>query len=275
MRIVSFDAFRTLGIPGVTYIKPECYLAYLEVIQQADWLLFPEYWQVNSLYYGLNPRIYPSISSYHLGYDKVEMTRALQIICPANVPQTAICANTPAHCDAILQQFLFPFVAKIPRSSEGRGVFLIESKDDWHIYQSRQAILYVQEYLPIDRDLRLVVIGRRVVAGYWRLQSADGFHNNLAAGGQLDFAPVPTPVIKLINEVAWILNINHAAFDVAIVNGRPYIFEFNRLFGNRGLVDQNIKPSDLIYEYLLSQQSPERTPSNSKGRVKRKWKKAS
>lgn len=272
MRIVSFDAFRTLGIPGVTYIKPESYLAHLAEIRQADWLLFPEYWQVNSLYYGLRSRIFPSIASYHLGFDKVEMTRALLSVCSANVPQTAICANTPAWRDAILQQFPFPFVAKLPRSSEGRGVFLIEGDDDWRRYQNGQPVLYVQEHLPIDRDLRLVVIGKRVVAGYWRLQSADGFHNNVAAGGCIDFSATPEAAVKLVNHLVRVLKINHAAFDIAMVNNHPYIFEFNRLFGNRGLVEQNIKPADLIYAYLLSMQSPGYTPSSGKGKMK--WRKA-
>ncbi len=275
MRIVSFDAFRTLGIPGVTYIKAEHFLAHLEMIRSADWLLFPEYWQANGLYYGLKARIFPSIASYHLGYDKVEMTRALQLICPDNVPVTAICGNTPAQRDAILQQFSFPFVAKIPRSSEGRGVYLIDSMNDWNTYQIQQSTLYVQEFLPIDRDLRVVVIGKQVVASYWRLQSADGFHNNVAAGGCLDYAPAPMQAIALIEYIARTLNIDHAAFDIALVNGQPYIFEFNRLFGNQGLVDQDIKPSVLIHEYLLSLQLPGKTPATGKGRVKTKWKKAS
>ncbi|MBN1379505.1 MAG: ATP-grasp domain-containing protein [Gammaproteobacteria bacterium] len=274
MRIVSFDAFRTLDIPGVTYIKPENYQAHLELLQKSDWLLFPEYWQVNSLFYGLGCRIFPSIASYHLGYDKVETTRALQLVCPDNLPQTEIYANTPESVRSILQRFSFPFVAKIPRSSEGRGVFLIENKDDWNAYQCNQTVLYVQEYLPIDCDLRVVVIGRKVVASYWRLQSADGFHNNLAAGGTIDFSPAPEQALALIKEIACRLNINHAAFDVALVNGQPYIFEFNRLFGNRGLVEQNIKPATLIYAYLLSLQSPGKTPATGKGRRKTKWRKA-
>jgi ribosomal protein S6--L-glutamate ligase len=59
MRLISFDPFRTLGIPGVHVIKPEHYLEQVPDISRADWNLFPEYWQVNSIYYGLNPRIFP------------------------------------------------------------------------------------------------------------------------------------------------------------------------------------------------------------------------
>jgi ribosomal protein S6--L-glutamate ligase len=96
-----------------------------------------------------------------------------------------------------------------------------------------------------------VVIGDRVVASYWRLQSADGFHNNIAAGGRLDFSPAPPAAIELVERVSRGLGIDHAGFDVAMVGDRPYILEFNRLFGNHGLSEQDIKPAELIYRYLL------------------------
>lgn len=251
MRIVSFDVFRSLHIPGAHYIKPESFLDHLDVIRMADWVLFPEYWQVNSLYYGLNCRIFPSIASYHLGHDKVEMTRVFQTVCPLNIPQTLIEAGTPQGRRAVLERFEFPFVAKEVRSSEGKGVYRIDNELDWRRYCSGREILYAQEYLPIDRDLRLAVIGDRIVGCYWRLQSPDGFHNNIAAGGRLDFAPAPQAALELVERVISALAINHAGFDVAMVGDRPYILEFNRLFGNQGLSEQDIRPAELIYQYLL------------------------
>ncbi|MFS8541302.1 MAG: hypothetical protein LOD89_04345, partial [Tissierellales bacterium] len=78
MRFVTFNPFRTLGIPNVTYIKPENMFKEVERIKEADFILFPEYWQVNALVYGLKKNIFPSISTYHLGHNKVETTRVLQ-----------------------------------------------------------------------------------------------------------------------------------------------------------------------------------------------------
>ena len=263
MRIVSFDAFRTLHIPGVHYVKPENYSRHLELIREADWVLFPEYWQVHSIYYGLNPKIFPSLVTYHLGHNKIEMTRAFQVLCPGNIPDTDILANTPDACRSLWERFDRPFVAKTPNSSEGNGVYLVDNELDWRRYCNAHPVLYVQQYLPIDRDLRLVVIGRQVVAGYWRLQSTNGFHNNLAAGGRLDFSPAPVAAVELVNRVAQTLGIDHAGFDVAMAGGHPYILEFNRLFGNRGLREQNIRPAELIHAYLREKHSPEFTPPNN------------
>lgn len=267
MRIVSFDVFRSLHIPGVRYIKPENYLEHLDAIRAADWVLFPEYWQANTLHYGLDCRLFPSIASYHLGHDKVEMTRVFQAVCPENIPYTLIEAGTPEGMRAVQERLPFPFVAKDVRSSEGRGVYKIESDLEWRRYCRDREVLYAQEYLPIDRDLRLVVIGDRVVASYWRLQSPDGFHNNIAAGGRLDFAPAPPAAVELVERVSRGLGIDHAGFDVAMAGDRPCILEFNRLFGNRGLSEQNIRPAELVYQYLLQQQAegPPQGPSVSAG----------
>ena len=257
MRLVSFDAFRSLGIAGVQYIKPDHFLKHADLIQQADWILFPQYWQVNALYYGLNVKIFPSISSYHIGHNKIEQARAFQLLAPASTPSTMILANTPENSERIWVSMSLPFVAKIPKSSEGRGVFLVEDRLHWRQYLAQTDVLFVQEYLPIDRDMRVVVIGRKIVGGYWRLQSADGFHNNLAQGGSMSFEPLPSAALDLVRRMATSLNINHGGFDVAMVGDHPYLLEFNRLFGNRGLVEQQINPAEIIQQYLVDESGPD------------------
>ena len=98
MRVVSFDAFRSLGIPGILHLKPDHFQQHTETLLQSDWVLFPEYWQVNALHYGLGVRIFPSMASYHLGHSKIEQTRVLQCVCPHNIPKTLILENTEGNC---------------------------------------------------------------------------------------------------------------------------------------------------------------------------------
>ncbi|WP_097458553.1 ATP-grasp domain-containing protein [Mangrovitalea sediminis] len=250
MRFVSFDPFRTLHIPNVTYVKPEHFLDRLDLIQQAECVLFPPYWLVNSIAYGLGKPIFPSLASYHLGHDKIEMTRVFQAICREQVPQTLILANEPHNQQQVLDTLTFPFVAKTVKSARGQGVFLIQDLQDWQSYCATHDVLYVQEKLAIDRDLRLVVIGDSVVSGYWRLPPPGGFLNNVAQGGTLSFDALPPVAIELVTRLARQLGIDHAGFDVAMVDGHPYLFEFNRLFGNQGLSEQQIKPGLLIHRWL-------------------------
>ncbi|WP_020682020.1 ATP-grasp domain-containing protein [Marinobacterium rhizophilum] len=250
MKLVSFDAFRTLRLPETNYIKPELFFTHLARVKEADWVLFPEYWQVNPVVFALKRRIFPSLASYLLGHNKIEMTRAFMSVAPEHVPWTLVAPNEPVSAEHLWQQMALPFVAKIPKSSMGDGVFLIENRADWQHYLNLTPSLYVQEFLPIDRDLRIVWVGDRVLGGFWRRQSEQGFHNNLSRGGQIDNSPLPRAAVELVRRLATALEIDHAGFDIAMVDGYPFVLEFNRLFGNRGLGAINHDIPGVILDYL-------------------------
>ncbi len=239
MKLITFDVFRTLGIPGVRYIKPERMYDHLEEIRQADWLLFPEYWQVNALVYGLGARIFPSLASYHLGHDKVQQTRAFLALCPDHVPPTEIRGTARAALDQVEARFGYPFIAKRIKSAMGEGVRLVASRQDLLDHVAEEPVLYAQARLPIDRDLRIVVVGGEVIAAYWRVTPLDGFRANVSQGGRIDHGAIPEAALELARRLARELDIDHAGFDIAMVDGHPYVFEFNRLFGNQGIADSS------------------------------------
>lgn len=142
MRLFSFDVLRTFDFPDVAHIKPEAWLRERERVLAADWLLYPEYWQVNALVYAWRRRIFPSVSSYHLGHDKVEMTRAFEALVPAHTPHTLILPATPAAVEQVLDAFAFPFVAKSVRSAMGEGVFRIDDREGLLRYVRDHTVLY-------------------------------------------------------------------------------------------------------------------------------------
>jgi len=250
MQLITFDALRCLDIPGTHYLKPELMFRHKEDIKAADWVLFPEYWQVNSLVYGLRKRIFPSVSSYHLGHDKIEMTRAFWAVCPELVPHTLILPATPTAIEQVLDSFTFPFIAKEVRNSMGRGVHLMDSAAAFGEYCRANAVLYVQEYLPIARDLRVVYVGDQVISAYWRRGAEGEFRNNVARGGEIDFEDIPAPALELVRRVSQALEIDHAGFDVAEIDGHYYLLEFNTLFGTAGLSRRRISPGRYVLDYL-------------------------
>lgn len=254
---VSFDIFRTLSFPDTRVLKPEQMFAEKELLRSADWVLFPEYWQLNALVHGLKCRVFPSLASYQIGHNKIEMTRAFQMLVPGNTPFTMIEANGPQEREKIWDAMPLPFVAKLPRASMGDGVWLIENRGDWQRYCECTDVLYAQEYLPIDRDLRIVVIGDRVVTAYWRHQADQGFYNNVARGGRVVHGEIPKAATELALRVARELGVDHAGFDVAMVGNHPYLFEFNRLFGNQGLQGGILRDAILAY---LKREAPPQDP---------------
>ncbi|RRJ83939.1 ATP-grasp domain-containing protein [Aestuariirhabdus litorea] len=256
MQFISFDLFRTLGFPDTRVIKPEQFFKYKRELSQADWVLFPEYWQLNALIYGLGCRVFPSEASYRIGHNKIEMTRAFEMVVPRHTPLTLIELNGPLQREQLWERMAPPFVAKLPKASQGEGVWLIQSREEWRRYCECTDVLYVQEYLPIDRDLRVVVVGNRVLTAYWRHQAAQGFYNNVARGGWIETGNIPEQATALALEIALKLGVNHAGFDIAMVGEHPYVLEFNRLFGNRGLTEGGML-ENAILEYLRDQEQPE------------------
>ncbi|MFZ5563765.1 MAG: ATP-grasp domain-containing protein [Thermodesulfobacteriota bacterium] len=262
MRLVSFDTLQTLAIPGVRTLKPEHWFREKEAVKAADWVLYPEYWQVNPLYYGLKKRIFPSVSTYHIGHDKIEMIRAFEAVCPEHTPPTRILARTDHAVEQVLDEFEFPFVAKEARSSMGEGVFLITNKKEFHAYTARNDILFVQEYLPICRDLRVVLVGKTVVTAYWRQAPDGGFCNNVSRGGVVSFEDIPEGAFALVEKVAADLDINHAGFDVAVVDGHCFLLEFNPRFGTQGLIARGIRLGTVVMDYLIEMSRPPVVPGH-------------
>jgi ribosomal protein S6--L-glutamate ligase len=258
MNCITFNPFRTIGIPNTLYIKPELMYGNKDAILQTDWVLFPEYWQVNALVYGLKSKIFPNVNTFHLGHDKIEMTRALLSVCPEHVPYTEILASTESNVTKVLNDFYFPFIAKEVRNSMGRGVFLIENEKQLLEYAQRNQVLYVQEYLPIERDLRIAYVGDEVLGAYWRIGEENSHLNNVSQGGEISFDNIPTEALQLVAKTAKELGINHAGFDVAVVDGHFYFLEFNVLFGNTGFHQMGVSIEQKIFEYLLKEHSPHR-----------------
>ncbi len=250
MKLVSFNALKTLHMKEAYYIKPEHFFKEKDRIKEADWILYPEYWQVNSLVYGLKKNIFPNISTYHLGHNKIEMTRALMTVCPQNMPYTEILSNSPVNQEYILDMFSFPFIGKEIKSSMGYGVYLIEDKKQFRSYCDGNDVLYIQEKLPINRDMRITYLGDEIIASYWRVGGEISFKNNVAQGGTISYDNIPSEALSLVDKIAKELDINHAGFDVAEVDGNFYFFEFNVFFGTKGLINKSIKIDELILQYL-------------------------
>ncbi|GAB4345952.1 MAG: hypothetical protein Kow006_03770 [Gammaproteobacteria bacterium] len=255
MRFVTFNPYRALGVPGARYIKPEHWFREREAVREADWVLFPETWQVNALVYALGKRIFPSLPSYHLGRDKIEMTRAFEACVPQHLPRTLILPAGRAAVEQVCEELSFPLVLKEPRNARGMGVFRVEDERALREHAARLDVLYVQELLPIERDVRVVWVGDGIVTAYWR-RGADGFLNNVSQGGTVDFGEIPERALELVRLIAPRLGIDYAGFDIAMVGGWPYLLEFNLFFGNEALNARGIRLAARILDYLSR-----RTPS--------------
>lgn len=117
----------------------------------------------------------------------------------------------------------------------GYGGFLIHSLQEFEAYARKNGTIYVQKYLPIERDLRVVVTGDHAVAAYWRVGGRDTFHNNVSRGARISRKNIPRDIINRVVAIARALGIDYAGFDVAVTDSGFYLFEFNVYFGTKGI----------------------------------------
>jgi ribosomal protein S6--L-glutamate ligase len=185
------------------------------------------------MFAAMGKQIFPSAHTYRFVQDKIKQTTLFQLL-GVPIPRTRFFYGRRKR-EKILQYFDFPFVAKIARGSAlGRGVYLIENREDLDRYCESATVAYIQAYLPVDRDVRVVVIGERVRHSYWRIGEPGEFRNNVEQGGYISFSPVPAEAVRLARETARRCGWDDVGMDICIYKGRPYVLEANMKYGKQG-----------------------------------------
>ncbi len=195
--------------------------------------------------------LFPSYHTYKCVQDKIKQT-ALFDLCAIPHPRTRVYYGKH-QMERIVADFSLPLVAKIARGSAlGRGVFLIRSHDELATYCRKNHAAYIQEYLPSDRDLRVVIIGRRVVHAYWRVSAPGEFRSNLAAGGCIRLDPVPETALELALRTTRLCRWNDVGIDIYAHDGRFGVFEANMKYGKQGFREAGIDYDRLMEDLIAN-----------------------
>lgn len=198
----------------------------------------------------LGKKIFPSLETCLYSDEKIKQT-TLFYMAGIRHPRTRV--YFPLHHADILEDFRFPFVAKLPRSSSrGRGVFMIETRNELTAYLDLTKIAYIQEYLPHERDLRVVLINYRPVLAYWRIRQNGNFRTNISQGGQIDFDHIPGEGLKTAQEAARRLKLNDVGIDLIRHENRWHVIEANMKYGRKGLKMKGLDLKEIMREKLLS-----------------------
>ncbi|MFH1057092.1 MAG: RimK family alpha-L-glutamate ligase [Pseudomonadota bacterium] len=194
--------------------------------------------------------IFPSLECHLYEGDKIRQTAFFKL---AGLPHPRTRVFYGRQAAEIPRYFSYPFIAKAPRASAlGRGVFLVQNAADLAAYLARHRPAYIQEYLPVDRDLRVVVIDYEPVTAYWRVAAAGEFRSNLAQGGVVDFNGVPAAAVELAVAAARLGRLDEVGLDLAWVDGQPTLLEFNVKYGRRGPALAGIDVVDHVARLIFS-----------------------
>lgn len=193
--------------------------------------------------------IFPSLETHLYADEKILQSTLFQML-GLNHPRTRFYYRR--HHSDILNDFSFPFVAKFPRSSSrGRGVFLVEDEADLAAYLERTPVAYIQEYLPHERDLRVVLIHYAPVIAYWRVRPARGFKANLSQGGEARFDGIPPDALDAAVRCARACRFDDVGLDFIQHDGRWYLIEANMKYGRKGLQMRGMNLKQMMRKMLL------------------------
>jgi ribosomal protein S6--L-glutamate ligase len=234
---------QTLGVrPNIEdYSETE-----LNLLRRAKTIYYPSK-LYEDVFLALGKRVFPANYYRYMG-DKIKQTELFTLLDIPH-PRTRIYQDSHLEDCQILADFSFPFIAKIPRgSSQGRGVFLIQSHADLQRYLKECSPAYIQEYLPIDRDLRVVLVGAKVVHAYWRIARPGDFRTNVSLGGQISFQDIPDSALRFAERAARLCRFDEVGLDICICEGKYLVLEANMVYGLKGFAATGLD----IYQ-LLSQ----------------------
>jgi ribosomal protein S6--L-glutamate ligase len=245
-RLARFPEILTLGLrPNLADYPPE----HLDLIRRAATIYYPTDAFAAQLV-TMGKRIFPSLECHLYEGDKIKQTRLFELL---GLPHPRTRVYYGRQRDRITGDFAFPFIAKKPRASAlGRGVFLIRDSRDLEAYLAQNRTAYIQERLPLERDIRVVVIGFEPVCAYWRIPRPGEFRCNLGQGGSVDFRDVPPEAVELAVETARAANLDEAGLDVAWCEGAPCLLEFNVKYGHQGPRRAGIDIRRLLRDKILA-----------------------
>lgn len=245
-RLRNCKNVRTLGVrPNFTdYSSRE-----IDLIRKADKIYYPTTFYAD-LFDTMGKSTFPSYHTYKCVQDKIKQTALFELLSLPH-PRTRVFYGNRQK-KMILNHFSFPFIAKIPRGSAlGRGVYLIHDEKELHDYLEQKGPAYVQEYLPMDRDIRVVVIGSRIVHAYWRIAPPGEFRSNVAVGGRISLNAVPEKARDLALQVARTCSWNDVGIDICEHKGHFYVLEANMKYGREGFREAGLD-YDQIMESMIA-----------------------
>jgi len=174
-------------------------------------------------------RFIPSMDTQFSNKSKENVTRfAWKYELP--IPKTYIYYNHK-NADKFLQKCEYPKIIKKSYGPSNYGGYFVHKVDD---YQEARELLdekkyhpqYMQDFVPMEADIRVMLIGHKPVCAFWRRAPEGEWLTNTSQGGSMDYMDVPKNVLDLAVQVSKAAKAEYWACDVAYgKDGVPRILE--------------------------------------------------
>ena len=202
------------------------------------------------LFNAMGKETFPSFHTYKFALNKIKQTAIFNMLGISH-PKTKIFYGKKQK-KTILNSFSFPFIAKKARgSSRGNDVFLIKNIEDLSQCLKNKGPAYIQKYLPIDRDMRVIIIGKKIRLAYWRIAARDNFKTNLSQGGAINFKPLPQKALDLALSTALKCGWDDVGIDIIEHDNQFYVLEGNMKYGTKGFQKAGINYKEMLKNLIV------------------------
>lgn len=195
--------------------------------------------------------------AFTICHDKLLTQLELQ---KANIPMpTTYMASTIEAARSILGRLNYPIIMKFPQGTQGKGVLFAES------FASASSILdalsslrqpfLIQEFIETGgSDVRVFVVGDRVVAAYQRKASVKEIRANIHAGGVGELFELDDATKRMALKAAKSVGAAICGVDVLMGHKGPVVIEINSSPGLQGITKYSgINVAEKIAKFLYDE----------------------
>jgi ribosomal protein S6--L-glutamate ligase len=186
--------------------------------------------------------VFPLNESVAIGRSRDKL-RALQLLAREGIglPVTAF-AHGPRRAEDVIKEVGgTPCVIKLLEGTQGRGVILAETtasaKSIIEAFSATNTNILVQEYIREagGNDIRVLVVGGKVVASVLRSCKKGEFRANLHRGGKAETVAISDQEARTAVRSAEVMGLNVAGVDLLRSNRGPMVVEVNSSPGIEGM----------------------------------------
>lgn len=204
--------------------------------------------------------VYTTSSSIAINRSRDKL-RSMQLLAKSGVgiPKTVVSRNT-TDIDVLLEQLGgMPVIIKLARGTHGNGVVLAETKkaaksvlQAFYLTNDDGTNILLQEFIKesAGTDIRVFVVGSRVVASMKRQSLDDDFRSNLHKGAEGSSIKLTDEEKKVALKAAKAMGLNIAGVDMMRSDRGPLILEVNASpgFGIEKITGRDV--ASAIIEYV-------------------------
>ena len=245
-RLKQYPEISTLGFkPNFeNYSKHE-----KELILNSKKIYFPTAFYAD-LFNAMGKNTFPCFHTYKFAQDKIKQTAIFNMLGIPH-PKTKVFYGKKQKLE-ILNFFDFPFIAKKARgSAKGNEIYLINNHEELANYLHSKKPAYIQEYLPIKQDMRVVIIGRKIRLAYFRIAAQSEFKTNISQRGTIDFTPLPQQALDLALITASKCRWDDVGIDIIEYKQKFYVLEANMKYGTKGFIQAGIDYKKMLADLII------------------------